>query len=139
MCVSPAEVKKKYRSPEKDVSGFEKRSGVRARFFGAEEKTALFLGLIAGLKKSWRSKKRHAAAENKMDQSCGLEKDISGSKKRAAPNLATEFSTHARGQATDFDEHPAASRSAMPCPGARPPLADRAPSMPEIAPFIVPT
>ena len=29
-------------------------------------------------------------------------------------NFATEFSTHARGQATDFDA--AASRSAMPCP-----------------------
>ena len=48
---------------------------------------ALFLGLI-GLKKSWRSKKRHAAAENKMDQSRGLEKDISGSKKRAALIMA---------------------------------------------------
>ena len=43
-----------------------------------------FSGPHCGLKKSWRSKKRHAAAENKMDQSRGLEKDISGSKKRAA-------------------------------------------------------
>ena len=34
------------------------------------------------------------------------------------------------GAGDDFDGHPAASRSAMPCP---------APSMPEIAPFIVPT
>ena len=31
-------------------------------------------------------------------------------------NFATEFSTHAWGQATDFDGHLAASRSAMPCP-----------------------
>ena len=36
-----------------------------------EKKIALFLGLIAGLKKSWRSKKRHAAAENKMDPQAG--------------------------------------------------------------------
>ena len=34
------------------------------------------------------------------------------------------------GAGDDLDGHPAASRSAMPCP---------APSMPEIAPFIVPT
>ena len=34
------------------------------------------------------------------------------------------------GEGDDFDGHPEASRSAMPCP---------APSMPEIAPFIVPT
>ena len=44
--------------------------------------------------------------------------------------FCNRISTHARGQATDFDGHPAASRSAMPCP---------APSMLEIAPFSVPT
>ena len=42
-------------------------------------------------------------------------------------------------QATGFDGHPAASNSAMPCPGARPALADRAPpSMPEIATGLAP-
>ena len=42
-------------------------------FVGVKKKT--FLGLIAGLKKSWRSKKRHAAAE-KQDG------PIAGSRKR---------------------------------------------------------
>ena len=41
-------------------------------------------------------------------------------------------------QATGFDGHPAASNSAMPCPGGRPALADRAPSMPEIATGLAP-
>ena len=51
-----------------------------------------FLGLIAGLKKSWWSK-RHA--ENKMDQSRGLEKDISGSKKKSSLfAFCLDFLTH---------------------------------------------
>ena len=41
-------------------------------------------------------------------------------------------------QAMGFDGHPAASNSAMPRPGARPALADRAPSMPEIATGLAP-
>ena len=56
-----------------------------------------------------------------------------------ANKFCNRIQCHAREQATDFDGRPAASRSAMPCSGARPPLADSAPSMPEIAPFIVPT
>ena len=77
--------------------GSKKDPRFATRCFGAEEKTARnnawrlrkrlcsFSGPHCGAEKSWRSKKRRAAAENKMDQSRGLEKDISGSKKRAAP------------------------------------------------------
>ena len=74
MCVSLAEVQKSTGDPEKRFRGSKKDPG---------------LGLIAGPKKSWRSKKRHAAAENKMDQSRGLEKDISGSKKKSSPLIGS--------------------------------------------------
>ena len=54
-----------------------------------EKDCALFSGLIAGLKESWSSKKRHAAAERWTNRAS--EKDISGSKK-AALNEGKRFS-----------------------------------------------
>ena len=41
VCVSPAEVKKSTGGPEKDVSGFEKRSRVRYKMFWGQEKDCL--------------------------------------------------------------------------------------------------
>ena len=105
MCVSPAEAKKKHPGgPEKDVSGFEKRSGVRYKMFRGRGKDcskscievekkdcALFLGLIAGLKKKLEVEKKTCRGRKQDGPIARSRKRHFGVEKKSSPQISTEL------------------------------------------------